>query len=159
MASDKQHCYALQIQWTGNLGHGTSSYRVYERSYEVTTKDKPAILGSSDPTFCGDPLRYNPEDFLVASLSACHMLWYLHLCSDAKIIVTSYVDNASGTMAETSNGGGHFTEVVLKPMVTIQQGSNIAHAEQLHEKAHELCFIANSVNFPIHCEPRIQVEV
>ena len=158
MASSKEHGYAVQIEWTGNLGQGTNSYRAYERSYEVTTEGKPAISGSSDPAFRGDPERYNPEEFLVASLSACHMLWYLHLCSDAKIIVTAYIDNASGIMAETPNGGGHFTEVVLKPVVTIQSESNVARAEQLHEKAHELCFIANSVNFPVRCEPSIRVE-
>lgn len=158
MSGSKEHGDTVQIQWTGNLGQGTSSYRAYDRSYEVTTEGKPAISGSSEPAFCGDPERYNPEELLVASLSACHMLWYLHLCSNAKIVVTRYVDYASGIMAERLNGGGNFTEVVLKPNVTIQRESNISHAEQLHEKAHELCFIANSVNFPVRYESSIRVD-
>ncbi|MEM6255559.1 MAG: OsmC family protein [Cyanobacteria bacterium P01_D01_bin.156] len=158
MAGGKKHGYAVNVQWTGNVGKGTTNYRSYERSYEITTEGKPTILGSADPTFRGDPGRYNPEEFLVASLSACHMLWYLHLCSDAKIIITAYSDNAAGTMAETPNGGGHFTEVVLKPVVTVQPGSDLIHAERLHRQAHERCFIANSVNFPIRCEPSVLVK-
>ncbi|MFQ5520678.1 MAG: OsmC family protein, partial [Candidatus Methylomirabilia bacterium] len=101
----------------------------------------------------GDPSRYNPEELLVAALSACHMLWYLHLCTDAKIIVTDYMDHASGTMVLTADGSGHFTAVVLKPSVTIQRGGDVTLAERLHARAHQLCFIANSVNFPVRCEP------
>lgn len=158
MVSGKKHSYAVQIQWTGNSGRGTESYSAYERSYEVTSEGKPAISGSSDPAFRGGPERYNPEELLVASLSACHMLWYLHLCSDTKIAVIAYVDRASGTMAAEPNGGGHFTEVTLQPIVTIQSRSNVTRAERLHEKARELCFIANSVNFPVRCEASIRAE-
>ena len=112
------------------------------------------IAGSSDPNFRGDATRYNPEELLVASLSACHMLWYLHLCAENGIVVTAYVDDARGTMAETEDGGGRFTEVMLRPAVTIASGDN-ERAQRLHERAHQLCFIANSMNFPVRCEATI----
>lgn len=95
---------------------------------------------------------------LVASLSSCHLLWYLHLCSQAKIVVTDYTDNATGKMTETANGGGHFTEVILRPRVVISKESDAEKAKELHTRAHELCFIANSVNFPVHAEAEILVE-
>ena len=158
MAHHKEHSYPVRVEWTGNLGQGTGGYRAYERTHEISVAGKPIIPASSDPAFRGDPARYNPEELLVASLSACHMLWYLHLCADARIIVTRYGDSAAGTMVETPDGGGHFTEVVLRPAVVIRSGGDIAQAEKLHEGAHQLCFIANSVNFPVRCEPSIQVE-
>ena len=158
MANDKRHAYAVRVTWTGNLGQGTSGYRAYDRVHEIVAAGKPVIPGSSDPAFRGDPSRYNPEDLLVASLSACHMLWYLHLCADAKVVVTDYVDDASGTMVMTPDRGGHFTEVVLRPNVTLKRGGDAALARELHERAHQLCFIANSVNFPVRCEPAIQIE-
>ena len=148
-----QHHYHLTINWTGNTGTGTSNYRSYERSHTISAGDKPAILGSADPAFRGDKTRYNPEELLVASLSACHMLWYLHLCSDAGIVVIDYIDNATGTMVETSNGGGHFTEVTLNPVVTVTEDSMIEKANELHKKANELCYNANSVNFPVQHKP------
>ena len=114
------------------------------------------IPGSSDPNFRGDATRYNPEELLVMSLSSCHMLWYLHLCAEAKIVVTAYVDEAVGTMVEVKETGGHFTDVVLRPVVTLQAGSDAALAASLHDRAHHLCFVANSVNFPVHCEPRFR---
>ncbi len=109
------------------------------------------VPGSSDPAFRGDATRYNPEELLVASLSACHMLWFLHLCGDAGLVVTTYDDEARGTMVETVDGGGHFTEVVLHPVVTVSRGDP-ARAAHLHDRAHGLCFIANSMNFPVRCE-------
>jgi organic hydroperoxide reductase OsmC/OhrA len=150
----KQHHYQTRTVWTGNTGTGTSGYRAYERAHEISAAGKPVIAGSSDPNFRGDAARYNPEELLVASLSACHMLWYLHLCADNGIVVTAYEDRAQGTMVETTNGGGQFTEVVLHPVVTINAGDP-ALAARLHERAHELCFIANSVNFPVRCEATI----
>lgn len=144
-----QHHYSATIQWTGNKGTGTSHYRDYERSHQITIAGKADIAGSSDPAFRGDKSRHNPEDLLVSSLAACHMLWYLHLCSEAGVVVLDYTDNASGTMAETANGGGHFTEVTLNPVVIVAEDSMIEKAIALHEKANELCFIANSVNFPV----------
>jgi organic hydroperoxide reductase OsmC/OhrA len=149
----KQHHYRATISWTGNSGTGTDNYRNYERSHNIDILNKATILGSSDPAFRGDNSKHNPEDLLVSALSSCHMLWYLHLCSEAKIVVTEYVDNATGIMIETSNGGGHFTEVSLNPIVTVNEESMIDKANELHKKANELCFIANSVNFPVKHNP------
>ncbi len=157
MANDKTRHYQTQVLWTGNLGQGTANYRAYERSHEIVVKGKPLISGSSDPAFRGDQTKYNPEELLVASISSCHMLWYLHLCAEASIVVTHYLDQAVGTMLETENGGGRFTEVVLKPVVTIAPNNDKKHAEKLHEQAHHLCFIANSMNFPVWCEPSILI--
>jgi organic hydroperoxide reductase OsmC/OhrA len=152
------HRYQTSLRWTGNRGTGTSGYRAYGRDHEITAPGKPVLPGSSDPAFRGDRVRYNPEDLLVASLSACHMLQYLHLCAAAGIVVTAYEDEAEGTMEETPDGGGHFTEVVLRPLVRVAAGSDPAAADALHERAHHLCFIASSVNFPVRCEPRVAVE-
>lgn len=152
------HTYDTHLVWTGNRGEGTSGYRAYDRAHEITVPGKPYIPGSSDPAFRGDRTRYNPEELLVASLSACHMLWYLHLCADAGISVTSYTDDAHGSVAQTPDGGGQFTDVVLRPVVRVAAGGDTNLATSLHERAHELCFIARSVNFPVRCEPRIEVE-
>jgi organic hydroperoxide reductase OsmC/OhrA len=141
------------VTWTGNLGLGTSGYRDYARSHEIAAAGKPAILGSSDPQFRGDARRWNPEELLVASISACHKLWYLHLAAEAGIVVTDYVDAAEGTMEETADGGGRFTAVTLRPHVTLARGGDRARAAALHETAHAKCFIAASVNFPVRCEP------
>ncbi|SFD97677.1 Organic hydroperoxide reductase OsmC/OhrA [Chitinophaga sp. CF118] len=149
----EQHQYRATIRWTGNKGEGTSNYRAYERSHSISIDNKLTILGSSDPAFRGDRTKHNPEDLLVSSLSACHMLWYLHLCSEAGVIIVDYVDNATGIMIETSNGGGQFAEVILNPIVTVADSSMIDKANELHKKANELCFIANSVNFPVRHNP------
>lgn len=152
----KTHEYSLNLLWTGNSGLGTSNYRTYERSHTISIPGKPLIEGSSDPAFRGDTSKYNPEELLVASLSSCHMLWYLHLCANSGIVVTSYSDNASGMMTETANGSGKFTEVTLRPKVQITDILRIEEAKNLHKKANELCFIANSVNFPVRHEPEIR---
>jgi organic hydroperoxide reductase OsmC/OhrA len=157
-AMHQTHAYEVGVAWTGNKGEGTSAYTAYERAHEITAEGKPAIPGSSDPAFRGDKTRYNPEELLVASLSACHMLWFLHLCADAHVVVTAYADKASGTMKLTADGGGHFTEVTLKPAVTIKEGCDPRLAEELHHRAHHLCFIANSMNFPVGVEPTTTVE-
>ena len=141
------------MRWTGNTGNGTREYRGYERAHEYIVDGKPTIPGSSDPAFRGDRTRWNPEELLVMSLSSCHMLWYLHLCATHSVSVVEYVDAAVGTMMETADTGGHFTDVVLRPRVTIEAGGDPALAESLHDKAHHLCFVANSVNFPVRCEP------
>jgi organic hydroperoxide reductase OsmC/OhrA len=156
--NQKEHSYSVNVSWTGNLGQGTSSYRTYARDHEISALGKPTVLASSDASFRGDQSRYNPEDLLVASLSACHMLSYLHLCAVSGIVVTDYQDEAKGIMVETKGGGGHFTEVTLRPAVKVTPGSDTDLALQLHEKAHHLCFIASSVNFPVLCEPSIEVE-
>ncbi|HLV96914.1 MAG TPA: OsmC family protein [Candidatus Acidoferrales bacterium] len=152
------HRYEVTVEWTGNIGTGTSAYKAYERSHVISSgPQKPPIPGSSDPAFRGDPARWNPEELLVASLSVCHKLWYLHLCAISGVVVTSYIDRAEGEMEETADGGGHFVRVVLKPQVTIAPASDIAKARELHATAHAKCFIANSVNFPVEHEPEIRV--
>jgi organic hydroperoxide reductase OsmC/OhrA len=153
----RQHHYDLQVVWTGNLGQGTSGYRAYSRDHEITAPGRTPLPGSSDPAFRGDPGRYSPEDLLVASLSACHMLWYLHLCADSGIVVEEYVDAATGVMVESADGGGRFKEVVLRPTVVVRAGADRDLAVGLHERAHALCFIANSVNFDVRCEPALSV--
>ena len=147
------HRYETTVTWTGNTGTGTSGYRNYERAHEVTVDGKPPIPGSSDPAFRGDAARWNPEELLVASLSQCHMLWFLHLCATNGLVVTEYRDHAAGMMAETADGGGQFQQVVLRPQVRFAAPEHADRARPLHEQAHKLCFIASSVNFPVHCEP------
>jgi organic hydroperoxide reductase OsmC/OhrA len=153
-AANKQHRYQATVTWTGNDGTGTDSYRSYRRDHEIVAGSAPRIPGSSDPTFRGDASRYNPEQLLVASLSTCHMLWYLHLCSSAGVVVTAYEDAPEGTMVEQSDGSGRFTEVTLRPKVALADPGRRLQADALHEEAHRLCFIANSVSFPVHCRPQ-----
>jgi organic hydroperoxide reductase OsmC/OhrA len=150
-----EHHYDVAIEWTGNQGSGTSGYREYSRDHIIRTGSKPEIAGSSDAAFRGDATRWNPEDLFLASVSACHQLWYLHLCADAGVRVRSYLDEAHGTMQEGSDGG-RFTEVVLRPRVLIRAGDDRELAARLHHSAHEKCYIANSVNCPIRCEPTIE---
>ena len=146
-----KHAYDVSVEWTGNLGTGTDGYRNYKRDHTIRIANKADLLGSADPTFRGDPSRHNPEELLVAALSTCHMMSYLHVCVKNGVVVTAYSDNATGSM-ETIGDGGRMTEVVLHPQVTVAQASMIGKANELHERAHELCFIANSVNFPVQCE-------
>ena len=153
----KEHHYSLTVSWTGNTGTGTSDYRSYERSHSILAGNKPEILASSDPSFRGDKTRYNPEELLVGSLSSCHMLSYLHLCAVAGVIVLDYTDTATGTMVETPDGGGHFSEVTLHPVVTVSESSMVEKANALHHQANKLCFIANSCNFPVHHKPACHV--
>lgn len=150
----REHHYQATVTWTGNLGQGTAGYRAYSRDLEIVGAGKPVIPGSSDPAFRGDKTRYNPEDMLVGSLSACHMLWYLHLCAVAGIVVTRYVDRADGMMAEEADGAGQFVRVTLRPEITLAASADVAKAAALHHEAHAKCFIARSVNFPVECEPR-----
>ena len=150
----REHQYRLTTTWSGNLGAGTRDYRAYSRNHEIAIPGKTAPLAaSSDPGFRGDPSRYTPEELLVASLSSCHMLWYLHLCADAGIVVTEYQDAASGTMTEHPDGSGEFTRVTLRPRVVITDPARVADATALHAQAHRLCFIARSVNFAVEHEP------
>jgi organic hydroperoxide reductase OsmC/OhrA len=149
------HRYTTVVTWTGNQGSGTSGYRDYSRDHEVSAEGPAPLAGSSDPAFRGDPTRWNPEQLLVAALSQCHMLWYLHLCASAGVVVTEYIDQATGTMAEQGTGG-RFTEVVLRPHVTVASNDMVEEATRLHADAHRACYIANSVNIPVTHEPVIQ---
>ncbi|WP_420014293.1 OsmC family protein [Teichococcus deserti] len=140
----------MAVRWTGNLGEGTATHRGYSRSHLISAEGKPDVPGSSDPSFRGDPSRWNPEELLLAAVAACHKLWYLGLCASAGVVVTAYEDAAEGEMLEEADGAGQFTGITLRPRVTLAPGSDIAKAEALHDAAHAKCFIARSVNFPIH---------
>lgn len=155
----KHHYYHATVKWTGNKGSGTDSYQNYERSHQILIDNKVPLMGSSDPAFRGDKTKHNPEELLLSALSACHMLYYLHLCAEEGVVVVEYTDNASGLMIETSNGGGRFTEVILKPIVAVRDGSMIDKANALHKKANSLCFIANSMNFPVRHETTAKVHL
>lgn len=154
-----EHHYRLTTTWTGNRGTGTSGHRDYSRDVELEVAGKPIVLASSDKPFRGDPQRWNPEDLLVAALSECHLLAYLHACVTAGVVVVDYRDDASGVMVEDGRGGGAFTEVVLRPQVTVADASMTDAATRAHDQAHDWCFIANSVSFPVRHEPTIQVAV
>lgn len=151
----KQHTYQIQTDWTGNDGAGTKDYRSYRRDHVIAGAGKPPIPASSDPSFQGDATRYNPEELLVASLSGCHMLWYLHLCAVNGVVVVEYRDAAVGYMNETADGAGAFARVVLRPRVTIAAGGDRAKAQALHAEAHRYCFIARSVNFAVETEGEV----
>jgi organic hydroperoxide reductase OsmC/OhrA len=146
---NKEHFYTLTVRWTGNTGNGTLSYYAYERNHIISADSKESIHASADPAFRGDKTKYNPEELLLASLSSCHMLWFLHLCADNGVIVVDYIDNPTGIMEETENGGGKFKEVTLNPIVTVKETTSLDKLEDLHKRANDLCFIANSVNFTV----------
>jgi len=151
--ADRVHHYSISNRWTGNLGSGTANYRAYSRNFELQSAGKSATVpGSADPHFRGDRTRYNTEELLVGCLSGCHMLWVLHLCAEAGITVTEYSDEATGEMRENADGSGEFVRVTLHPRVTITDAARVKDAEALHHRAHELCFIARSVNFPVEFE-------
>lgn len=148
----RNHTYAITTTWTGNRGEGTVSYRAYGRDHDLRADGRPTLPASADPAFRGDPERWNPELLLVAALSDCHLLAYLHLCAVHGVVVTGYTDEATGVM-EAAGAGGRFTEVVLRPEVTVAEASMIELANALHDQAHENCFIASSVNFEVRAEP------
>jgi organic hydroperoxide reductase OsmC/OhrA len=155
---DKTHRYRTVVTWTGNTGAGTANYGSYQRSHDIDAAGKAKILGSADPAFRGEATRWNPEELLVAALSACHKLWYLHLCALAGVIVVGYVDEAEGLMVEDAARGGYFTGVTLRPAVKIARGSDAEKARALHGDAHAKCFIANSVNFTVAHEATITLD-
>jgi len=155
----KKHTYRTATTWMGNLGEGTSSYTAYLRNFTVSAEGKPDLHGSADPAFRGDAGRWNPEEMLLAAVSACHKLWYLHLCADAGICVTAYTDHAEAVMDEGSRTQpGRFVKATLRPQVTITQAQHVEQAKALHHEAHRLCFIANSLNFEVECECEIVVK-
>jgi organic hydroperoxide reductase OsmC/OhrA len=156
MADARRHEYHVTNRWTGNLGSGTSAYTAYSRDHELTAADKGApIAGSSDPLYRGDRARYNPEELLVGALSACHMLWVLHLCADAGIVILDYTDEAVGEMVEHRDGSGEFTRVVLHPRMRISDAARATEAKEIHHRAHAVCGLARSMNFSVECEPEI----
>jgi organic hydroperoxide reductase OsmC/OhrA len=154
--TDKRHTYSVRIEWIGNQGPGTASYRGYSRAHDINVPGKPTIPGSSDPAFRGDAGRWNPEELLVASLSACHQLWYLHLCVEAGVVVQAYRDDAVGVMIELPDGAGQFESVTLRPHATLAPGADEATARRLHDAAAQMCFIARSVSFRVKHEPSFE---
>ena len=154
-----EHHYSIGLEWVGNRGSGTSDYRAYGREHIVSAEGKPPIDGSSDRVFHGNAERWNPEELLLAALTQCHMLSYLHVAASRGVVVTAYQDTATGTMVETSGGAGHFTSVTLHPIVTVDSEDAAEAAMACHHEASEKCFIAASVNFPVLHEPRVLVAV
>lgn len=149
LSMNGKHDYKLSLTWKGNRGNGTSDYKSYGREYSIQIDHKETLTGSSDPSFHGDKTKYNPEDMLVAALSSCHMLSYLHVCAVGGVVVLDYIDHATGLMETTPDGAGRFIEVTLNPTVIVADAGMIEKANQFHKKANALCFIANSVNFPV----------
>jgi organic hydroperoxide reductase OsmC/OhrA len=149
----KEHPYKIQINWTGNRGAGTSAYNEYDRSHQLHIAGKQDLYCSSDPAFRGDATKHNPEEQFLYSIASCHMLWYLHLCADAGIVVIEYQDNPTALMVQNELGIGRFTTVSLHPKVRVTDATKISLALALHEKAHQYCFIANSCNFPVLFQP------
>lgn len=142
----------VHLRWTGNRGTGTASYTAYARDHELSAENKASVIaGSSDPRFRGDATRWNPEELLLGAISACHQLWYLHLCADAGIVVTDYRDEADAVLTLDADGNGRITAATLRPQVTIASG-DAALAATLHEEAGRRCFIARSVAFPVRHE-------
>jgi organic hydroperoxide reductase OsmC/OhrA len=154
----RKHLHEARLIWTGNDGSGTASYAGYGRSWRLSIEGKHDLDGSAEPLFRGDPARLNPEDLFLASISSCHLLSYLALCALKGVRVTAYEDDAQGTMTFDTSGGGRFETVVLSPKVTIAPASDPELAESLHDRAHELCFIANSCSVPISVSPTVSVE-
>lgn len=147
-----QHDFTSRIEWTGNRGEGTRSYRGYDRTWSVTTPGKPVIHCSNDPRLGGNPALPNPEDMLLSALAACHMLWYLHLASEAGIVVHSYQDTPIGVGESTPDGAGRFIRAILKPHIVVRQDADLAQTDAIHHEIHKVCFIARSVNFPVSYE-------
>jgi organic hydroperoxide reductase OsmC/OhrA len=156
MAASEHH-YEVCVTWTGNDGDGTTAYRGYRRDHLLEAVGPLPIPGSADPQFLGEGARWNPEQLLVAALSACHKLWYLHLCAGAGLVVESYVDWAVGTLRLDGDGKGRFVDVCLRPEVTLRAPADTERALALHVDAHARCFIANSVTCPVRREPRIEI--
>ena len=153
---ERQHHYRVVNRWTGNLGTGTSAYNAYSRAHELSAAHKAApIAGSSDPLYRGDRTRYNPEELLLGALSACHMLWVLHYSADAGITIVEYEDEAMADMVEHADGSGEFTRVVLRPRVKILDAGRIQDEIEIHARAHAVCAMARSVNFPVEHEPQV----
>ena len=149
----KQHNFVSSIVWTGNRGEGTRAYKGYDRTWDIALSGKDVIHCSNDPLLGGDPAKMNPEDLLISALSACHMLWYLHLASSASIVVTSYRDDPVGHGETLPNGAGRFLSAILRPKISVQEEADLKVAAELHQKVHDFCFIARSVNFPVSYVP------
>lgn len=149
-----QHAYSSAIEWTGNRGTGTATYRGYDRTWQVVTPCKPIIACSNDPLLGGDPTLHNPEDMLISALASCHMLWFLHLASNAGVVVQSYVDAPEAIGETLPDGASRFLSAVLRPTIGLAPGMDRMVADAVHAEIHKVCFIARSVNFPVTIEAR-----
>ncbi|MBO6794805.1 MAG: OsmC family protein [Balneolaceae bacterium] len=154
----KTHHYTTKITWTGNTGTGTSGYTHFSRDHEIEVGTKTIIKASSDPAFRGDPARHNPEELFLSSLSSCHMLWFLHLCTVEGVVVVDYQDEATGVMEESANGSGKFIEATLHPVVTVAEERMVSKVDSIHSRANKMCFIANSCNFPVKHSSTVKVQ-
>lgn len=152
------HSYTSRVIWTGNSGQGTAHYHAYARTWDVAVPGKAPIHCSNDPLLGGDPGKMNPEDLLLSALSACHMLWYLHYASEVGITVVSYEDTPIGVGEVGKGGAGRFVSAELNPVIVVKPGADLAKAEAIHHRIHEVCFVARSVNFPITCAAEFRVE-
>lgn len=153
-----EHNYKVTAEWTGNKGDGTKNVKTYNRSHTVSIEGKPELFLTTDNPHVGDKTKLNPEDLLVTAISSCHLLSYLYVCSLEGVVITSYTDNATGIMIEQASGGGSFKDITLNPICYLANESMVKKAIELHHKAHEICYIANSVNFEVKCNPTCKVE-
>jgi organic hydroperoxide reductase OsmC/OhrA len=156
---ERKHYFTAALEWKGNRGQGTRDYRAYDRDFIITISNKPEIHGSAEMSFRGDKSKHNPEDLFLASIASCHMLWYLHLCADEGVVVTSYIDHPTCVMVETPEGAGYISEVTLHPVVTVTDRAMSQKANELHAKAKRMCFISNSVSCPVAHKPVVKVEI
>lgn len=154
----QDHHYNITTEWTGKTAEGTKNVKKYNRTHTITNQGKPELILTTDNPHVGDKTKLNPEDLLVSSISSCHMLSYLYVCALEGIVITSYIDNANGIMTENVTGGGSFKEVTLNPVFSVADENMVEKAIELHHKAHEICYIANSVNFEIKCNPICKVD-
>jgi organic hydroperoxide reductase OsmC/OhrA len=155
------HAYAVTVRWpsqtldSGSAAGATTSYTAYTRDHDVALPGRPVLPGSADPAFRGDPQRFGPEDLFVASLSQCHMLWFLHLAAESGLVVREYRDEATGTMRVEARGEGQFTDVTLRPRIVVDASDQATdeRVAELHHRAHSMCFLSRSVNFRVVVDP------
>lgn len=152
------HDYTSRVVWTGNRGEGTAQYQGYDRTWDIAVPGKPVVHCSNDPLLGGDPAKMNPEDLLLSALAACHMLWFLHYAAENGIVVTGYEDDPLGRGEIGRGGAGRFLEAVLRPVIRVRSGADLALAEALHHRIGQVCFIARSVAFPVRHEPRYVID-
>ena len=144
-----KHLFKASINWTSSQNQQQSEKKFYSKSHKIKLEGKPILIVSAAKAFKGNPELYNPEDLLLSSLVSCHMMSYLYVCSQNGIEVLEYSDNAEATLEVSPDGSGRFVEVTLNPKITISNSNQIQQALDLHQKANQLCFIANSCNFPV----------
>ncbi|PXY45043.1 OsmC family protein [Flavobacterium hydrophilum] len=144
-----KHIFKAAINWNSKQNQEQSERKFYSKSHKILIEGKPVLNVSAAKAFKGDPELYNPEDLLLSSLVSCHMMSYLYVCSQNGIEVLEYSDHAEAILEVASDGSGRFTEVRLHPNVVIANADKVQEALDLHTKANQLCFIANSCNFPV----------